>query len=428
MASPATLGRPPEPPRSEASDDRDPQAELLRLRDELVALRQSEATLREEASRVAETQQRVLARLAGGMAHDFNNLLTIIAGYASLINDDEQTSAMARDRLSEILRASDSAKDLTQKLLVLSRKQPSQPHILELDQFLRKQALKPLEELIGARVGLTTQLAARDACIRIDPRELLQALTTLVLNARDAMPAGGTVTITTTLEEFVSGGSLQRARKAGAYVRLAVTDTGAGMDESVQARLFEPYFTTKRLGTGSGLGLAMLKGLIEHSGGFVDVLTAPDLGTTMTLWLPVTDKASASGGTSASSTVVRGGTESLLVVEDDTTVRELIRAILTRFGYTVTDVGHPHAALALARAGHRFDLVVSDIVMPGMDGRQLIRELNEIAPGSEFLYVSGFADTTSEGSEVQSDSARFLGKPFTPTALANKVRDLLDAR
>lgn len=425
MASSAVLDG--QDPSGEAPDLPELKAEGVRLRSELAAARESESRLREQLARSIETQQRMLARLAGGMAHDFNNLLTIIAGYAMLLHEDDATPAPARERLSEILRASNCAKDLTHKLLVLSRKQPARPRVIEVDRFLRTQAIKPLEELAGPAVTMAIQLSARDITIRIDPAELIQMLSTLVLNARDAMPAGGTLTIASTVEEHVSGPT-SRSRKAGAHVRVSVSDTGAGMDDAVQAQLFEPFFTTKRLGTGSGLGLAMLKGLVEQSGGFVDVHSSPSLGTTMTLWFPVATQPEAEDQTIATATVARGGTETVLVVDDDAAVRELTRAILTRFGYQVTDVSHPHAALRLAREGQRFDLIVSDVVMPGMDGSEMIRELTAIAPGFEFLYISGFADASNADAALQCDAAHFLGKPFTPTALATKVRELLDAR
>ena len=425
MASSAVLDG--QDPSGEAPDLRELKAEGVRLRSELAAARESESRLRDQLARSIETQQRMLARLAGGMAHDFNNLLTIIAGYAMLLHEHDETPAPARERLSEILRASNCAKDLTHKLLVLSRKQPARPRVIEVDRFLRTQAIKPLEELAGPAVTMAIQLSARDITIRVDPAELIQMLSTLVLNARDAMPAGGTLTIASTVEEHVSGPT-SRTRKAGAHVRVSVSDTGAGMDDAVQAQLFEPFFTTKRLGTGSGLGLAMLKGLVEQSGGFVDVHSSPSLGTTMTLWFPVATQPEVEDQNIATATVARGGNETVLVVDDDAAVRELTRAILTRFGYQVTDVSHPHAALRLAREGQRFDLIVSDVVMPGMDGSEMIRELTAIAPGFEFLYISGFADASNADAALQCDAAHFLGKPFTPTALATKVRELLDAR
>lgn len=431
MSTPAILGRPdPTGANEPAPDGVEPaaHAEADRLREEIAGLRALVVRLHEDVARAAERQERVVGRLAGGMAHDFNNLLTIIVGYATLIDEDAETSPGARHRLAEVLRASSCAKDLTQKLLVLSRKQPSEPRTLDLDPFLRRQAIEPIESLIGDGIRLTTRFAARDACVRIDPGELVQVLTTLVMNARDAMPGGGSLTIASSLEDFGSAGTPSAPKASGTFARIAVSDTGAGMDEDVQARLFEPYFTTKRLGAGAGLGLAMLKGVIERAGGFVDVQSAPNLGTTMTLWLPVTGSGSVEERARARTTVARGGEETVLVVDDDATVRELTRAILTRFGYVVTDVAHPHAAIALVREGHRFDLVVSDVVMPGMDGRQMIRELDAIAPGFAFLYVSGLADASGAGGDLAAEPAHFLPKPFTPSALAAKVRELLDAR
>ena len=227
MSSPATLGGRPPRSSSRSADDQDLQAQLTNLRAELAALRDEETRLRNALTRSDETRQRQLGLLAGGMAHDFNNLLTIIAGYATLLNEDEQTSPGARERLGEILRASNCAKDLTQKLLILSRKQPRQPRVIEVDHFLRKEAVKPLEQLAGARVTVTPRLAARNACIRIDPGELMHVLTNLVLNARDAMPAGGALTIATSLEPFATYGKTK-----GTYVRVSVTDTGSGMDET----------------------------------------------------------------------------------------------------------------------------------------------------------------------------------------------------
>jgi two-component system cell cycle sensor histidine kinase/response regulator CckA len=424
MQSAAILGGPVPRPSTDAGDDTlDLQAQVRSLRDEVAELRAAESQLRRALSRSDDAQQRQLALLAGGMAHDFNNLLTIIAGYAMLLNEDEQTSPAARERLAEILRASSCAKDLTQKLLILSRKQPCQPRVFEVDQFLRKEAVQPLGQLAGARIDVRTRLAAREICINTDPADLMHVLTNLVLNARDAMPAGGTLTITTSHEAAAPRGTTK-----GAYVRVAITDTGAGMDPAVQSRLFEPFFSTKRIGSGAGLGLAIVKTLIERDGGFVEAQSAPSAGTTMTLWLPVAEHAPRHGDQTAPSTVTSGGKETVLIVEDDAAVRELTRAVLARFGYDVTDAAHPQAALRLVRAGHRFDLIVSDVVMPDMDGRAMVRELEQIAPGFQVLYVSGYADAKGDGVELQNDPAHFLAKPFTPTALAQKVRDVLDAR
>jgi two-component system, cell cycle sensor histidine kinase and response regulator CckA len=418
------LGSPSPQDREPSRGPNPVQDEISRLHADLVAARAEEERLRCELARHDDRLHQVVGRLAGGMAHDFNNLLTIITGYAMLLNEDEQTSAGSRERLGEILRACTGAKELTQKLLVLSRKQASHPRVIEIDQFLRNEAVQPLEQLAGARITVVTKLSTRGASIHVDPAELMQMLTSLVLNARDAMPAGGVLTIATTVGE-VAAKEAPSAHAREPHVGLSITDTGAGMDEAVRARLFEPFFTTKRLGTGAGLGLAIIKGLIEQAGGFIEVTTAPSRGTTMTLWIPLTSRPRASQHPPAASPL-RGGNETVLLVEDEPAVRELTRALLGRLGYRVTDAADPDAAINLAREGRRFDLIVSDLVMPGMDGRQLMRELGRLTPGVKVLFISGYAETQSSGDPVQCD-VNFLAKPFTPAALAQKVRDALDA-
>ncbi len=429
MSSSSLLGSPSPQGQEPPQGHRALQDEITRLHTVLGASQASEERLRLELAQHDERLQRVVGRLAGGMAHDFNNLLTIITGYAMLLNEDEQTPPRARERLSEILRACNGAKELTQKLLVMSRKQPSHPRVLEIDQFLRSEAVQPLEQLSGTRVTLVTKLGASGASIHIDPTELMQMLTSLVLNARDAMPAGGNLTIATALDEVGQNDQNEDhalSRSPGPHLRLSVSDTGAGMDEAVRARLFEPFFTTKRLGTGAGLGLAIIKGLVEQAGGFVDVATAPSRGTTMTLWLPLTTRPITSQH-AATAVTPRGGSETVLLVEDEPGVRELTRAILARLGYRVTDAPGPDAALRLAHEGCRFDLVVSDLLMPGMDGRQMMRELGRLTPGVKVLFMSGYADITSGSDQTVQYDANFLAKPFTPAALAQKVREALDA-
>ncbi len=247
MSFSSLLGTPSPQGREPSRGPDAPQDEIASLHADLAAARAEGERLRCELARHDDRLQQVVGRLAGGMAHDFNNLLTIITGYAMLLNEDEQTPPGSRERLGEILRACTGAKELTQKLLVLSRKQASHPRVIEIDQFLRDEAVKPLEQLAGARVTVATKLNARGASIHIDPSELMQMLTSLVLNARDAMPAGGILTIATAVEADASVDA-PNAQATQPHLRLSVTDTGAGMDEAVRARLFEPFFTTKRLG------------------------------------------------------------------------------------------------------------------------------------------------------------------------------------
>ena len=413
----------PAPECREPSHGPTPLDDVARLHDELAAARLEGDRLRSELARHDERLQQIVGRFAGGMAHDFNNLLTIITGYAALLNEDEQTSPAARERLGEILRACHGAKELTQKLLVLSRKQPSHARVVEIDDFLRDEALQRLEQLAGARITVTTNFDADGARIDVDPSALMLMLTSLVLNARDAMPAGGILTMATTTGDIASG---EPSGGAQPHVRVSLTDTGAGMDDAVRARLFEPFFTTKRLGTGAGLGLAIIKGLVEQAGGFIEVKTAPSHGTTMTLAIPLAKRQAVSPLPPPSASL-RGGSETVLLVEDEPAVRELIRALLGRLGYRVTDAADPDAALNLAREGRRFDLIVSDLVMPGMDGRQMMRELTRLTPGVKVLFMSGYADAQSLSNDPVQCGANFLAKPFTPVTLAQKVRDALDA-
>jgi CheY-like chemotaxis protein len=236
------------------------------------------------------------------------------------------------------------------------------------------------------------------------------------------------LTLVTELETLLPARAAQHpGSQAGPFVRLSVIDTGIGMDDGIQAHLFEPFFTTKRMGTGAGLGLATVYGLVQQAGGFIEVETAPARGTTMSLFLPVT--AGPCGEDEKSDLAsVRGGMETVLIVEDEDSVRTLTHTILSRLGYRVTVATGPAEAIGLARDGRRFDIIVSDVVMPGMNGWRMIREIEQIAPGFKVLYVSGFAEAEAAGSgELHADPLHFLAKPFTPTELARKVRAQLDA-
>jgi PAS domain S-box-containing protein len=368
-----------------------------------------------------------VGRLSGAVAHDFNNLLTVIAGYAALLQEDCEDASPTGQKLAEILRATDRARDLTQKLLVFSRKQPSRPRMIGIDAFVRDEA-GVVPRLVGEQITVHTTLAAPDVCVYMDPAQLTQILANLVLNARDAMPDGGSLTLATGFETLEPARAAQHpGTRAGAFVRLSIADTGIGMDDTIQAHLFEPFFTTKRMGTGAGLGLATVYGLVQQAGGFVEVETAPARGTTMSLFLPVT-AAPCLDDEQGDFAAVRGGTETVLIVEDEDSVRALTHTILSRLGYKVTNATGPAEAIALARDGRRFDIIISDVVMPGMTGWRMIREMEQITPGFKVLYVSGFAEAEADGgSELHADPAHFLAKPFTPAELAKKVRAQLDA-
>ncbi|MEW6323013.1 MAG: PAS domain S-box protein [Acidobacteriota bacterium] len=369
-----------------------------------------------------------VGRLAGGVAHDFNNLLTVIAGYASLLVEDASPDTMAHTRAREISRATERASELTRKLLIFSRRHPDEPKVIAIDDFLQQESPLVLR-LIGEHIVVSTSLDAPKTHVRVDPSQLGQVLMNLVVNARDAMPEGGSLHLSTATVPVPSRGlKLPPGVRPGAYARLAVTDSGTGMTPEVIAHLFEPFFTTKEVGKGTGLGLATAYGIVQQAGGFIDVKSTPGVGTTMSVLLPVVPTMASAESDDPRSIVV-GGHESVMLVEDEPAVRELTLTVLQRLGYEVAAAPHPEEALRIAREGRRFDLVVTDVVMPGMNGRRLVEELQRILSPFEVLYVSGFADTGVTGTDAAfADQAHFLAKPFSPASLARKVRELLDTR
>ncbi|HXG88805.1 MAG TPA: PAS domain S-box protein [Vicinamibacterales bacterium] len=395
---------------------------------DLTDRRRAEAERLALQTRLAKAEKmESVGRLSGAVAHDFNNLLTVIAGYTALLSEDAAADSPTSHKLGEILRAAERARDLTQKLLVFSRKQPSRPRVIEIDTFMRDEA-SVIPRLVGEQIKVKANFTAKDACAHLDPAQLTQILSNLVLNARDAMPDGGTLTLSTALVQVSRSQAAQHPGVVpGDFVRLSVADSGIGMDEAIQAHLFEPFFTTKRLGTGAGLGLATVYGLVQQAGGFIEVDTAPAQGTTMAVSLPVTLSPCVQDD-KAEYPAIRGGSETVLIVEDEDSVRALTHTVLARLGYKVTDATGPAEAIGLARDGRRFDIVVSDVVMPGMNGRRMVHELEQITPGFKVLYVSGYAEAEAAGAgELQADPKHFLAKPFTPVELSKKVRALLDA-
>jgi PAS domain S-box-containing protein len=370
-----------------------------------------------EQRRLAEQLQQwqkmeAIGRLAGGVAHDFNNLLTVIIGYLQAGLSHASVTGELRVELEQAHAAADRAARLTRQLLAFSRRQVLQPRVVDVDAQLRD--FQPtIERLTRQDVALTMALGAAGACIRVDPTQLEQVVMNLVMNACDAMPSGGQLTIRT-----------QRAPDGppdvGPAVRIAVTDTGTGMDESTQARVFEPFFTTKG-DQGTGLGLSTVYGIAKQSGGAVTFATAPGKGSRFDVWLPLV--ADAPEPTEAPRIQRTGGRESVLVVEDQAALRRLMSVSLERAGYRVVSAANGEEALALVRSGRAFDVMVTDLVMPGMNGRQVADEVARLSPATRVVFVSGyFHDPTVTASFVH-----FLQKPFTPMALATKVREALDA-
>jgi len=369
-----------------------------------------------------------VGQLAGGVAHDFNNVLTAIAGYAELLREDLPGEDARRGDLEEILRATDRAAALTRQLLAFSRRQVLAPRVLDLNTVVAS-VDNMLGRLIGADVELKTALAPELGAVRADPGQLEQVIMNLVVNARDAMPRGGKLTIETANAELDESYALEHpAVVAGPYVMLAVSDSGVGMDAATQARIFEPFFTTKEKGKGTGLGLATVYGIVKQSGGNIWLYSEPGRGTTFKIYLPRVDQPLELPTPTPAARETPRGTETVLLVEDDDAVRALARKMLAAHGYTVLAAPSGADALELA-ASHAgpIHLLVTDVVLPGISGRELAIRFQSVRPGLKVLYTSGYTDDAVVHHGVLDAGIAFLQKPFTSGALARKVRETLDS-
>jgi two-component system, cell cycle sensor histidine kinase and response regulator CckA len=386
----------------------------------------TERTQLEEQLRQAQKMEAV-GRLAGGVAHDFNNLLTAIKGYGGLLMEALHPSDVRRADVQEINKAADRAAALTRQLLAFSRKQVLKPVVLDLNDVVADME-SMLRRLIGEDVRLATGLSSDLGAVRADRGQLEQVLMNLVINARDAMPGGGALTVETAnvdvRRRFVDR---QLSVDPGHYVMLAVRDTGCGMDEETQQHIFEPFFTTKGVG-GTGLGLATVYGIVRQSGGFVRVESAPGVGTTIAVHLPRTADAPATGERVPSPAPPLAGRGTVLLCEDESAVRALARRVLEGQGYTVIEAAHGAAALAVAAAhAAEITLLVTDVVMPEMGGRELAEQLTAARPGLRVLYMSGYTDGDILRRGLAREGRAFLQKPFTPEDLARKVQAVLTA-
>jgi signal transduction histidine kinase len=368
-----------------------------------------------------------IGRLAGGIAHDFNNLLSVIGSYSELLLDELPADAELRTPAAEIAKASDRAAALTRQLLAFSRHQVVDAHPLDLNDVVAD-VQRMLRRLIGENIELAVEPGAGLWRVLADRGQIEQVLFNLAANARDAMPRGGTLTLRTANvdldAEFVR---VNVGAVAGPHVRLGVADTGVGMDAATVSRIFEPFFTTKGIGMGSGLGLATVYGIVKRAGGFIHVESAPDRGTTFSIYLPRTELTAQVPVPHVPATRP-GGHERVLVIEDADPVRALATTVLRRSGYDVIDVASGEAAEQLfADATFDVDLVLSDIVLTGMSGPQFAERLRTLRPATRVLFMSGYADDTVLAFGAIDVTREFLPKPFTPESLASKVRDSLDA-
>jgi two-component system cell cycle sensor histidine kinase/response regulator CckA len=370
-----------------------------------------------------------IGRLAGGVAHDFNNLLIVIVGYADLVLNQLKGDDPARKDIQEIRAAGERAASLTLQLLAFSRKQVLQPQVLDVNMVVSRMN-GMLRRLIGEHIRLEWRLEQPLDRIRGDPGQIEQVILNLALNARDAMPGGGTLSIETANVELDAADMSDHPGAAGGqHVMIAISDTGVGMDDAVQEHLFEPFFTTKELGRGTGLGLATVYGIVKQSGGSIFVYSEPEHGTTFKVFLPRVEHASEVAGVEADPPRVVGGSETVLLVEDQPEVRALAHAALTRHGYTVLEASQGEEALQIVQ-DYREDihLLLTDLVMPVMSGRELAHRLLQRRPDVRVLYTSGYTDYANVHRGETESRVAFIQKPFTPTSLLRRVRDVLDGR
>jgi two-component system, cell cycle sensor histidine kinase and response regulator CckA len=386
---------------------------------------------REEQLRQAQKME-AIGRLAGGVAHDFNNMLTAIIGYADLISErldaSEQSSKIARE-VAEIRNAADRASGLTRQLLAFSRKQFLSPTILNLNDTASG-LLQMLPRVIGDHIRTIAQLSDDLARVKADPSQMEQVFLNLVLNARDAMPMGGQLTIRTAnvdLDDDILGAE-SLSIPPGRYAMLSIGDTGTGMDAATRDRAFEPFFTTKPKGKGTGFGLATVYGIIDQSGGAIYLDTALGRGTTVRIYLPATEATVEPRKPELPAATADRGTETILVVEDNDSVRGLAVKALRRRGYTVFEASSGEEAIDWALAsGIKPHLLVTDVVMPGMSGPNLAARLAKVNPALRVLYVSGYTDDASALHGTSHGDVPFLQKPFTPSLLAQRIRSILDS-
>jgi signal transduction histidine kinase/CheY-like chemotaxis protein len=378
----------------------------------------------EEQLRHSQKMEAV-GRLAGGIAHDFNNLLTAIIGYTEIVMVGLDPADPRRADAEEIARAAMRAADLTRQMLAFSRKQILQPKVIDLNVTLAK--VEPmLRRVIGEDIVMSIVPRATRAQVRVDPGQIEQVIMNLVVNARDAMPQGGRLTVETA-DVSSDAAALAGDVRSVPYVMLAVSDSGVGMSADVRARIFEPYFTTKEVGKGTGLGLSTAYGIVRQSDGFIQVNSEPAHGTTFRIYLPHTVEAALIQA--VGDDAVPRGTEHVLLVEDDPSVRRLTREILGRLGYSVTEAASGRAGLALGSDDTRhFDLALCDVILGDMSGPAVYEALRALRPTVRVLYMSGYADEAIVRTGVLDEGQPFLQKPFTPRDLALKIRDVLDRR
>jgi nitrogen-specific signal transduction histidine kinase len=381
-----------------------------------------------EARLFQSQKMETVGKLAGGIAHEFNSIMTAILGQSELMLYDLAEGNPLRKNASQIHQAADRAATLTRQLLAYGRKQILQPDVLDLNTVLSGME-NTLRHLAGRDVDVHVAPATGPMLVKADPGQIEQVIVNIVMNAADAMPHGGKLTLETG-ETFLDQQYVSPFPdlKVGDYVMLAISDTGAGMSEAVKARIFEPFFTTKEVGKGTGLGLATCHGIIKQSDGHINVYSEPGRGATFKIYLPKVQSEKKLSGPPLASPDLPRGTETILLVEDDPALREMAAALLGRLGYTVLTAGNGLEALNVthqAATGH-IDLLFTDVVMPHMSGKELADRIQSLYPRTKILFASAYTENAIVHQGVLNPGIILLQKPFTPSALARKVREVLD--
>ncbi len=369
-----------------------------------------------------------IGTLAGGIAHDFNNMLTSILGNTELAMTRIDGDDTLLEEIKEIKNAGERAAALTRQLLIFSRKQIIQPRVLNLNEII-SDIYKMLVRMIEEHIELKTNYAPDLQSVKIDPTQIEQVIFNLAANARDAMPSGGILTIKT--ENLVlNEDHFHRALNdtaPGPYIKLTISDTGVGMDPETQTHIFEPFFTTKGIGKGTGLGMSTVYGIVKQNAGFIQVDSKKGRGTTFEIYLPVAEGGTTSEAKKRPFHEVSSGSERVLVVEDDHSLRKLVRNVLEKYGYQVLEAPNGEEALKVVAKNERpIHLLVTDVVMPGMGGRELAERLQSQQPDIKVLFMSGYMDQTISYQDLLAAELNFIEKPFSPQKLANKVREILD--
>jgi len=402
---------------ADAGDDRDATLEII-------AEDVTERRALEDQFRQAQKMEAV-GRLAGGVAHDFNNLLMVVSGYTEVLLEDLKESDPLLPKVQAIQQAADRATTLTRQLLAFSRKQLLELKVVDVNAIVADME-RLLRPLIGENIDLTTKLTPNLGHTRADAGQLEQVIMNLVVNAKDAMPTGGRIVIQTSEEELDAVRREHSLIQPGSYILLSVSDTGAGMDKETQSRIFEPFFTTKEKGKGTGLGLSTVYGIVKQSGGYIFAHSESGAGTTFRIYLPKVLDPAGQPGAVKQPQVATGGSETVLLVEDEESVRELVRETLKSKGYSVMEAPDGIQGMKVAESFEgKIDILITDVAMPGMSGHELAKRVAASRPGIKILFLSGYTEDAIIHEGVLDPGTAFLQKPFTLQALARKVREVL---